>query len=506
MIERAMAILHQLDKLGVQAKNLCADSRQVVAGDVFVAFPGTRVDGRRFMAEVVKQGAAAVLWERRGGEGGVAVDELNTVVANIAVPNIGVDDLQGLSGYLAHLVYGRPTEKLRTIGVTGTNGKTSISQWIACAFEMLGTRCAVVGTLGNGFPGNLHESANTTPDAITLHRLFARYLAEGARAAAMEVSSIGMDQGRVNGVHFDIAVFTNLTRDHLEYHGSMAGYAEAKKKLFRTPVLRVAVLNLDDPLGRELCGDLAGSGVRRIGYTLRTQPNDASLVDVLIAARDITATSKGVAFQVTTPQAEVEVQASLVGEFNVANLLAVLGALLASDVPLVQAAEVLGRLTPPPGRMQTLGGDRAPLAVVDYAHTPDALEKALTALRETARVRGGRLVCVVGCGGERDPGKRPLMGEIAARLSDVVVLTSDNPRGEDPLTILTAVAQGAPAARIIADRAAAIRETLHQADARDVVLIAGKGHETYQESAGQRLPFSDVVQAEAVLTARGLAP
>ncbi len=486
-----MAILQQLDKLGVQAKNLSADSRDVAAGDVFVAFPGARVDGRRFIADAVANKAAAVLWEQQGAP-----------MADLAVPNIGVDNLQALSGYLAHLVYGRITEKLRMVGVTGTNGKTSVSQWIAQAFELLGTRCAVVGTLGNGFPGNLTESANTTPDAIALHRLFARYLAQGARAAAMEVSSIGLDQGRVNGVHFDIAVFTNLTRDHLEYHGSMAAYAEAKKKLFHTPGLRVAVLNLDDALGRELCGELAESGVQRIGYTLHAQPGDAQKVDALIAARDIAATPCGLSFQVSTPQGDAEIQAPLVGEFNVANLLAVLATLLAADVPLAQAAVVLARLTPPPGRMQILGGEQAPLAVVDYAHTPDALEKALTALRKTARVRGGRLVCVFGCGGERDPGKRPMMGAVAARLADVVVLTSDNPRGEDTLAILAEVAQGAPAARIVADRAVAIHEALSLADVRDVVLIAGKGHETYQEIAGRRLPFSDVAQVHAVLAVR----
>lgn len=498
MIARAMAILQQLDKLGVQATNLSADSRAVAEGDVFVAFPGARVDGRRYIADAVANKAAAVLWERQEADA--------TEVNNIAVPNIGVDNLQALSGYLAHLVYGRLTEKLRMVGVTGTNGKTSVSLWIARAFELLGTRCAVVGTLGNGFPGHLTESANTTPDAIALHRLFARYLAEGASAAAMEVSSIGLDQGRVHGVNFDIAVFTNLTRDHLEYHRSMADYAEAKKQLFRTPGLRVAVLNLDDAIGRDLAGELAASGVQRVGYTLDAQVAHANQVDALIVARDIAATPRGLSFRVSTPQGDAEIQAPLLGEFNVANLLAVLATLLAADVPLAQAAAVLAQLTPPPGRMQILGGEQAPLVVVDYAHTPDALEKALTALRETARVRGGRLVCVFGCGGERDAGKRPLMGDVAARLADVVVLTSDNPRGEDALAIIAAIAQGAATARTVVDRAMAIADAVSLADVRDIVLIAGKGHEKYQEIAGRRLPFSDVTQVEAALASRGVTP
>lgn len=487
----AQRVLDELKRQGVTATGLCADSRAVAPGEVFVAFPGARADGRRFIADAVARGAAAVLWERQGLAGETA----------IAVPNVAVDDLQALSGWIAHLVYGRPTEKLWSVGVTGTNGKTSVSQWIAQAFAQIGRRCAVVGTLGCGFPGQLEESLNTTPDALTLHRLFAQYLAQGARAAAMEVSSIGLHQGRVNGVHFDVAVFTNLTRDHLEYHGSMQAYGAAKEQLFASPGLKTAVLNLDDALGRKIARDLAGSGVQVIGYALDAAA--AAGVDGALIAESIAATPRGQRFTAVTPQGRADIQAQVVGEFNVSNLLAVLGTLLASGVPLDQAAAVLQGLTSSPGRMQALGGDGQPLAVIDYAHTPDALEKALAALRETATVRGGRLVCVFGCGGNRDPGKRPLMGEVATRRADAVILTSDNPRDEDPQAILADIARGAPGPRVITDRAEAINAAIAEADARDVVLIAGKGHETYQEIAGRRLPFSDVDCAAAALASRG---
>ncbi len=486
----AQRVLDELQRQGVKATSLCADSRAVAPGDVFVAFPGARADGRRFIADAVARGAAAVLWERQGAE-----------APAIAVPNLAVDDMQALSGWLAHLVYGRPSEKLWTVGVTGTNGKTSVSQWIAQAFAQLERRCAVIGTLGCGFPGHLEESLNTTPDALALHRLFAGYLAQGAQAAAMEVSSIGLHQGRVNGVHFDVAVFTNLTRDHLEYHGSMEAYGAAKEQLFAAPGLKAAVLNLDDALGRKIARDLVGRGVPVTGYTLRGEV--APGVDVLLAAENIAATPRGLRFTAVTPQGRADIEAALVGEFNVANLLAVMGTLLASGVPLHRAAAVLRRLTSSPGRMQAVGGEGQPLAVIDYAHTPDALDKALTALRGTAVARGGRLVCIFGCGGNRDPGKRPQMGDVAARRADAVILTSDNPRDEDPQAILADIVRGAPGARTIADRGEAIRAALAEADARDVVLIAGKGHESYQEIAGRRLPFSDVDCAVAALAGRG---
>jgi UDP-N-acetylmuramoyl-L-alanyl-D-glutamate--2,6-diaminopimelate ligase len=352
----------------------------------------------------------------------------------------------------------------------------------------------VIGTLGNGFPGRLAESPNTTPDAVSLHGLLAGFVEDGAVACAMEVSSIGLDQHRVAGVSVDVAVFTNLTRDHLEYHGTMEAYGAAKARLFERPGLGAAVLNLDDAFGRHLADSLAGR-LPVIGYTLDGRPGG----ERNLAATDLSMGGAGLGFTLDGVRFEVPV----VGRFNAANLLAVIGALLAGDESLEDIAAVLRHLAPPPGRMQALGGKDQPLVVVDYAHTPDALEKALTALREAATARGGGLVCVFGCGGDRDPGKRPLMGAMAERLADRVLLTSDNPRSEDPEAIIAAIAAGmgrTPA--VLADRAAAIREAIACADARDVVLLAGKGHEPYQDIAGSRHPFVDLEQARAALENR----
>jgi UDP-N-acetylmuramoyl-L-alanyl-D-glutamate--2,6-diaminopimelate ligase len=491
----AAGILDALARAGVAVTGLTADSRRVAPGEVFLACPGARSDGRAFIPAAVEAGAGAVLWERAG----------HAWDPRLALPNFAVDDLQRLSGELAHLVYGRPSEALWMAGVTGTNGKTSVSQWIAAALTHLGRRCGVVGTLGNGFPGALTESLNTTPDAIALQQALARLRAAGAAAVALEVSSIGLDQGRTNGCAFDVAVFTNLTRDHLEYHGSMEAYAAAKARLFELPGLETAVLNLDDAFGRELAGRLAGGPVRRIGYSIAGR--DGHLADELLAAQDIATTAEGLRFTAVAPQGRVEVRARLVGRFNVSNLLAVLAALLSAGVPLEAAAAQLARLAPPAGRMQMLGGGAAPLVIVDYAHTPDALEQALAALRETARCRGGRLAVVFGCGGERDPGKRPLMGAAAARGADEILVTSDNPRREDPEAIIAAVLEGAGAkAAAIADRALAIETAVTGAQAADVVLIAGKGHETYQELGGVRRPFSDVEQAQRALARREARP
>ena len=380
------------------------------------------------------------------------------------------------------------------IGVTGTNGKTSVTQWIAQAMALLGRKCAIVGTLGNGFPGALVPGPNTTPGAAVLRRLLPEFAAQGATACAMEVSSIGLHQKRVAAINFDVAAFTNFTRDHLDYHGTMDDYAAEKRKLFDMPGLRAAVLNLDDPFGARLDEDLAGR-MRVIGYTLEAKVSRGET----LAARDLAMSGAGIAFTLNG----VCFSAPLVGRFNAANLLAVIGVLLAAGETLAGIAAALSRLTPPPGRMQSLGGDDEPLVVVDYAHTPDALEKALATLRETAAVRGGRLVCVFGCGGERDPGKRPLMGEAAERLADRVLLTSDNPRGEDPRAIIAAIVEGMKSRPAIeVDRASAIRSAIGGADGRDVVLLAGKGHEPYQEIAGARLPFSDLEQARLALERR----
>jgi UDP-N-acetylmuramoyl-L-alanyl-D-glutamate--2,6-diaminopimelate ligase len=475
------AILDELAARGVAVAGLCADSRAVVPGDIFVAMPGVRSDGRSYIADAATRGAAAVLYEPGIG-----------VIAS--VPALPVPGLAALAGEIAHLVYGRPSERLWMVGVTGTNGKTSVSQWIAQAMGRFECPTAVIGTLGNGFPGQLVATANTTPDAISLQRALAGFVAQGAVGCAMEVSSIGIDQQRVAGVHFDVAVFTNLTRDHLDHHGDMAAYGAAKARLFAWPGLRAAVVNLDDPFGAQLVKTLAGR-VRTIGYTLEDRRGG----DQTLAARDLDLDGAGLTFTLDG----VRIAAPVVGRFNAANLLAVIGALLASDETLADIAAVLPHLAPPPGRMQPVGGVGKPLVVVDYAHTPDALAKALEALRETASARGGRLICVFGCGGERDHGKRPQMGALAESLADQTWLTSDNPRSEQPDAIIDEIVAGMklrPAIEV--DRATAIRAAIDAADARDVILLAGKGHEPYQELADGRVPFADLDQALMALEHR----
>lgn len=488
--QQAQVVLARLAAEGIEVRRLCVDSRQVQAGDVFLASPGHRVDGRRFIADAVRSGAAAVLWERAG----------HAWDTSLAVPNIPIDGLASLAGHLAHQVYGRPSEAMWLVGVTGTNGKTSVTQWLSRAFTALGRKCGVIGTLGIGFPGALSSSLNTTPDSLTVHRTLAEFRAAKADVAAMEVSSIGLDQERLNGLHFDVAVYTNLTRDHLDYHGSMEHYGAAKARLFDMPGLRAVVLNLDDQFGVEQARRLAGRDLQVIGYTLNPTNADVAPVNRLIVAERLTTTAAGIRFTARCGNESADLYPNLVGQFNVSNLLAVIGTLMASDFSLEDAVTVAEDLTPPQGRMQTLGGVGDPLVVVDYAHSPDALEQVLTAVRPTVKARNGRLVCVFGCGGDRDPGKRPLMGEVARRLADQVVLTSDNPRGEDPDVILQAIAAGAgEGAEIISDRAEAIRRAILAAAADDVIVIAGKGHEPYQEINGVRHPFSDVEQTRAAL-------
>lgn len=384
------------------------------------------------------------------------------------------------------------------VGVTGTNGKTSVTQWLAQALSSLGRKCAVIGTLGNGFPGSLVPGPNTTPGAHVLREMLPDLVDRGAQACAMEVSSIGLHQGRVAGLHFDVAVFTNFTRDHLDYHGDMAEYAAMKRKLFDMPGLRAAVINLDDPFGRELATTFAGK-LRILGYTLESAPDIDRHGEMRLRAEDIAMTATGVSFSVRG----VHFSAAVVGRFNIANLLAVIGVLQLQGISLLDGARAIATLTPPPGRMQAVSGASQPLVVIDYAHTPDALEKVLESLRGTAATRGGKLVCVFGCGGGRDTGKRPQMGAVAERRADRVIVTSDNPRHEEPRAIIAAIVAGMRGTPLVTpDRATAIREAIVTADACDVVLIAGKGHEPYQEIAGERLPFSDFEIAKSTLAGR----
>lgn len=490
---QAEAFLDQLRAQGAVVRRLENDSRKIRPGDVFVAYPGHAADGRRFIADAVSRGAAGVFWEARGFSWNPAWG---------AVPNVGVENLQAFAGHLAHLVYGRPSDQLALVGVTGTNGKTTCSQWIARALSATGRSCAVIGTLGNGFPDALAEAANTTPDALALHRLLGDYRAAGAGACAMEVSSIGLDQGRCHGARFSLAVFTNLTRDHLDYHGTMAAYAAAKERLFAWPELNGAVVNLDDAFGRELLAQTTAT--LRIGYTL--EGRQAAEADWRLAAEDLCHGPEGLAFTLVAPQGRARIDTGLVGRYNVANLLAVAGSLLALGLGFETVVAELARLQPPAGRMQRLGGAGQPLVVVDYAHSPDALDNALAALREVAAERGGKLICVFGCGGDRDKGKRPLMGAVAARLADQVLLTSDNPRSEDPAAILADILAGAPGAAVEIDRQIAVSSAIGTAAVADVVLVAGKGHEPYQEIMGEtgliRRPYSDIEAVARALEQR----
>jgi UDP-N-acetylmuramoyl-L-alanyl-D-glutamate--2,6-diaminopimelate ligase len=470
---------------------LAADSRDLAAGEVFLAYPGSRRDGREFIPAALERRAAAVLWERRGFEWN----------PDWRAPNLGVDDLRGLAGHLAHEVYGRPSERLWTIGVTGTNGKTSCSHWIAQACSACGAKTAVIGTLGTGFLGDLHAGVNTTPDAVPLHRSLAGLLAQGAQGVAMEVTSIGLDQGRANGVAFGAALFTNLSRDHLDYHGDMESYARAKQRLFETPGLKHAVLNLDDVQGVRLARLLLGRGVTRAGYSCFAGVAARSGLERYAEAHAIEVSPQGIAFSVESSWGEARIESALLGRFNVSNLLAVLTTMLVSGVPFDRATAALAGLEPVAGRMQRLGAAGKPVVVIDYAHTPDALEKTLVALKDVARASGGRLAVVFGCGGERDRGKRPLMGAVASRHADAILVTSDNPRGEDPAAIIAEITAAIPVRHeAIVDRRAAIKRAIASAGAADVTLIAGKGHETYQEIAGRRLPFSDVLEANAALS------
>ncbi|MEW9582333.1 UDP-N-acetylmuramoyl-L-alanyl-D-glutamate--2,6-diaminopimelate ligase [Paraburkholderia sp. DGU8] len=493
-IADALAWLHAHLQPGA---HLHADTRSLAPGDAFFAYAVEGADNRPFIDRAIECGAAAVLVQPEGFSG-----------APDAAITLAVPALNELAGPIASGWYRDPSDAMLAVGVTGTNGKTSCSQWIAVALGALGTRCAIVGTLGTGLPGRLVQTGFTTPDAPQLQRSLAQLRDAGAQAVAMEVSSHALHQGRVNGTAFDIAVFTNLTQDHLDYHGTFEAYEAAKARLFAWPDLRAAVINRDDAAGRRLLASTRGYA-RTIAYGLDAALQDAPQADALLLASSVRATATGTAFHLSTSDwgdADVEVQT--LGAFNVSNLLGVLGALLAADVPFAAALAELAKLEPVNGRMQRLGGraqNDEPLVVIDYAHTPDALEKTLEALRPMAAARGGELICMFGCGGDRDATKRPLMGAIAEKLADSVVVTSDNPRSEDPQTIIEQIAAGmkdASKSRRIEDRASAILQAIRSAAREDVVVLAGKGHEATQEIMGKKRAFSDQDHARLALAAR----
>jgi UDP-N-acetylmuramoyl-L-alanyl-D-glutamate--2,6-diaminopimelate ligase len=468
---------------------LRTDSRAVQRGDAFIAWPGAAHDGRAFVPAALGAGAAACLVEAEGAER-FGFDRLgDSRVAALA-------GLKAAAGPVAAAYFDHPSARLAVVAVTGTNGKTSTAWWTAQALSALGRRCAVVGTLGIGVPpADVHPTGLTTPDPVVLQSAFRRFVDQGFEGCAIEASSIGIVEQRLAGTQVRVAQFTNFTRDHLDYHGSMQAYWEAKRALFAWPQLQAAVVNVDDPQGAALAAGLRGK------VELWTVGCAAS---ARLQARAVRHADAGLAFEVVEGGRSAEARSGLIGDFNVHNLLLVLGALRALGVPLGAAAQAVPGLQPVPGRMQRVGsGAGAAEVVVDYAHTPDALDKALRSLRPLASARGGRLWCVFGCGGNRDATKRPLMGAIAAQAADRVVVTSDNPRHEDPRAIVDQIVAGLGAAHadVIVDRRAAIEHALRTAAAADVVLIAGKGHEDTQEVAGTRLPFSDLDVARRVLQA-----
>ena len=460
---------------------LCLDSRRVSAGDAFIALRGARHDGADHVGEAARRGASVVLLEQEYAAG---------VAAAATLATIGVSRLGERVSEIAGRFYGEPSASMAVIGVTGTNGKTTCTQLIAQAFELLGTRYGVIGTLGWGFPGRLDVTAHTTPDAVSLQQMLARLRRDGAAGAALEVSSHALKQGRVRAVRFETAIFTNLTHDHLDYHGSFEDYGASKQMLFAFERLSHAVVNSDDPFGRRIL-DALPRGVDALSYGVA----DAG---ARVRACEPVFSADGLVAQVESPWGRGTLRTPLLGHFNLHNALAALSALCLHGVAFDDALAVFPRLSPVAGRMERIAAAAGPLVIVDYAHTPDALEQTLRALSPHC---SGRLWCVFGCGGDRDRAKRPLMGRIAWEHADELLITSDNPRSEDPAAIIAEIATGLPehGAACEPDRAAAIRRAIAAARPGDCVLIAGKGHEDYQEVNGVRTPFSDAGIARAAL-------
>ena len=474
---------------------LHTDSRQVSPGDGFIAWPGAATDGRHHVADAMVRGATACLVELSG------VDAFDFSGDHMAA----LQGLKAATGPIAARWFAQPTDQFDVLAVTGTNGKTSTAWWLAGALNALSngelkgkSGCALVGTLGLGVPPALESTGMTTPDPVRLQRAFRQFADQGLAACAIEASSIGLAEARLEGTAMRVAVFTNFTQDHLDYHGSMADYWLAKRALFDWPGLRAAVINVDDPAGAQLHAELAAGALDLWSVSAQGPAR--------IAAQDIALGDQGLRFTVVEGADRQQLQTRVIGQYNVLNLLGVLATLRSLGVPLQNAVQACAGLQPVPGRMQRLVAAGQPLVAVDYAHTPDALEKALQALRPLAAERGGQLWCVFGCGGDRDASKRPLMGAVAQQRADQVVVTSDNPRSEDPAAILHQILQGTIASSVVRaepDRAAAIAQAIAEAAPADVVLVAGKGHEDTQETGGVRLPFSDMAHAQSALQARG---
>ena len=506
------AAVHWLQQRVPPAAALQADHRCLAAGDVFLAWPGRQTDARVHAPAALQSGAAAVLMEAAGAEQllGTAADTLFADARVALLPG-----LKAAAGLLADAWLGEPSARLQLLAVTGTNGKTSTACWLGQALAVAGRRCGVVGTLGIGLgdtpPAQWQATGLTSPDALTLHAALHRFARDGCSACAIEASSIGLADDRLAGVRIAVALFTNFTRDHLDWHGDMAAYWAAKRRLFDWPGLRAAVVNIDDAHGAQLAAELqprADAGALDL-WTVSRAPLATGARPARLRAQALRYTAHGLALELAergSSAPPVAVQTGLLGDYNASNLLGVAAGLRACGLPLVTVAAALQALQPVPGRLEPVRVSGADIEVlVDYAHTPDALEQALRALQPLAHARGGRLVCLFGCGGNRDASKRPLMGAIAEREADAVVLTSDNPRLEDPLAILAQVRAGLqrPAAAVVEpDRRAAVEAAVAQAQPGDVLLLAGKGHEDYQDCAGGKRPYSDLLQARAALQRR----
>ena len=477
----------------IMINGLNLDSRKIGRGDMFIAIAGETVNGMTFINAAIENNAAAVVWDASTEADAIQVNWRKTGSGQ-DVPVIAIPDLKQNAGMLADRFYGKPSETISVCGITGTNGKTSCSHFIAQVMSS-DAPCGLMGTLGSGIYPDLKETGYTTPDAISCHQWLADIRSHNAKYAVMEVSSHALIQGRVNGIRFENALFTNLSHEHLDFHGDMDSYSMAKAKLFHFPGLRNAIINIDDEAGRKISDTLPAT-VHCVRYGM----NNKFKADV--SGSDLKLSQDGLSMYVRTPWGEGHLTSSLIGRFNASNLLAVLSASLLQGIEFDVALERLKHIESVPGRMQRLGGDNMPLIVVDYAHTPDALEQALSSLREHTE---GNLWCVFGCGGDRDKRKRSQMGAIAENRADYIVLTNDNPRSEDPASIIEDIRKGisdSAQLKVESDRHNAIHYVIQQAHAGDVILIAGKGHENYQLIGNTKYPFNDVEEAMQQLEAR----
>lgn len=468
--------------LDCRVYGIALDSRKVKKGDLFIALKGFSSSARAYVPQAVANGAVAVLVESDQ-------DVLRICEEGDSV-ELFVPELKSYVGEIASRFFGAPSKHMKVIGVTGTNGKTSVSQYLAHVLSGLGDKTGVIGTLGYGMSDDLEVATHTTPDVVKVQQILANLRGQGASCTAMEVSSHGLDQGRVDEVSFSGAVFTNLSRDHLDYHGSMEAYGNAKKALFQKPGLSFAVINFDDEYGRELVNAISAN-TRIISYGI-SEPAD-------IAVDRIQYTHKGINAELSGPWGTVSLTCQLMGAFNLSNVMAVIGVAFAMGYDINEICQAVAELTPVMGRMQVYSVDGRPGVIVDYAHTPDALKSALEAVRQHCQ---GDVWCVFGCGGDRDVGKRSLMAAVAEQYADVVVVTDDNPRGEKPESIIADIMAGfskANNARVVHDRRTAIEQSISAAAANDMILVAGKGHEDYQEVAGERFSYSDIDVVENYL-------